>query len=145
MKHCGIQQSCVAALEEVKSTVSLTSDKKAALVCPKPRRLDSVRSFLWHFSNHHQQGSDTGAVADTLEDIILTKGGAHQVEASPPFFCGSPPSRVSNPVVMDVKFGQETPPELSSPSGRKGGWARSNFGNKPSVRIEGFDCLPALA
>ncbi|RAL38269.1 unnamed protein product [Cuscuta campestris] len=176
MNHCGIQQSTVAALEEVKSSVSLFSDKKVALVCPKPRRLgqlntavnNTVRPFRLHFSNQ-QEGSDTRAVVDILEDIILAKGGygaaeqtggPHQVASSPPFFCGSPPRRVSNPVIMDVRFGDEqqheTPPAsprtipTSSPivvlspsasTGRKGGCVRANFGNNPAVRIEGFDCL----
>lgn len=176
MNHCGIQQSTVVGLEEVKSSVSLISEGRVALVCPKPRRLgqlntavnNTVRPSRWHFSNQHE-GSDTKAVADILEDIILTKGGygaaeqrdgPHQVASSPPFFCGSPPRRVSNPVIMDARFGDEqqhvTPPGsprtiptsssivVSSPSastGRKGGCVRANFGNNPGVRVEGFDCL----
>lgn len=75
--------------------------------------------------------------------------------ASPPsFFCGSPPSRVSNPLIQDARFGDEvTPisprivpiqpgvPASPSSSARKGACGRANFGNKPVVRIEGFDCL----
>lgn len=75
----------------------------------------------------------------------------------PPFFCGSPPSRVANPLIQDARFGDENFSPLSpsswvvvpalssglppSPSSRKGGCVRSNFGNNPAVRIEGFDCL----
>lgn len=80
------------------------------------------------------------------------------VSSSPPFFSGSPPSRVANPLIQDARFGDENfsplspsswvvvpaptglPPSPSS-SSRKGGCVRANFGNKPSVRIEGFDCL----
>ncbi|CAH9103475.1 unnamed protein product [Cuscuta europaea] len=154
MNHCGIQQS--------------------ALVCPKPRRLgqlnsdvnDPVRPFRWYFCNQ-QEGSDSMAAADILEDIILIKGsyhdaeqatGPHHVASSPPFFCGSPPSRVSNPVVMDARFGDEqhmapvspraipipSSGVVSSPSAsanRKGGCVRASFGNNPAVRVEGFDCL----
>ena len=79
-----------------------------------------------------------------------------QMASSPPFFCGSPPSRVENPLIQDARFGDEkispaavvwapSPPvPASSPvssSTRKGGCVRANFGNNPAVRIEGFDCL----
>ncbi|KAJ6910634.1 hypothetical protein NC652_021326 [Populus alba x Populus x berolinensis] len=82
-----------------------------------------------------------------------------QVSSSPPpFFCGSPPSRVANPLIQDARFGNEKfasfspvtpiPPQMglsssssSSSCPRKGGLVRSSFGSKPVVRIEGFDCL----
>lgn len=75
---------------------------------------------------------------------------AYQVASSPPFYCGSPPSRASNPVVQDAQFGSEmitplppSPLSPSSSSARKGGgFVRMKFGHKPAtVRIEGFDCL----
>ncbi|GAA0161445.1 hypothetical protein LIER_39231 [Lithospermum erythrorhizon] len=72
----------------------------------------------------------------------------------PPLFCGSPPSRVSNPLIQDARFvnGKVTPvspraipvhPGMVSPltPTRKGGFMRENFGNNPIVRVEGFDCL----
>lgn len=81
-----------------------------------------------------------------------------QVASSPPYFCGSPPSRVSNPLIQDARFGDEkittisprsiipnptsgVPSSSPSSSSRKGGCLRPNYGNKPAVRIEGFDCL----
>ncbi|MBA0586324.1 hypothetical protein Gorai_017067, partial [Gossypium raimondii] len=78
--------------------------------------------------------------------------GCTQVALSPPFFCGSPPSRVSNPLIQDARFGEQkimspVPPSSglysSSPSSssRKGSYVRANFGSKPAVRVEGFDCL----
>lgn len=81
------------------------------------------------------------------------------VTSSPPFFCGSPPSRAANPLIQDARFGDENFSPLSPPSwvvvpaaasglppspsssARKGGCVRANFGNNPVVRIEGFDCL----
>jgi hypothetical protein len=134
-----------------------------SVVCPKPRRptlLNSptpVRSFRWHL-NYQSELCDSKAGTD-LFDAILTKGGygvepssyTAQVASSPPFFSGSPPSRVANPLIQDARFGDEKlsplaasqpiqpPSGLSSP--RKGGCVRGNFGNKPTVRIEGFDCL----
>ncbi|XVF09602.1 hypothetical protein REPUB_Repub07fG0107900 [Reevesia pubescens] len=94
-----------------------------------------------------------------LLDIILTKGGhgpeksSNQVASSPPFFCGSPPSRASNPVIQDAQFNNEKqlppisspvppPSPSSSPRIAGGGCVRMKFGHKPAaVRIEGFDCL----
>lgn len=77
-----------------------------------------------------------------------------QIASSPPFFCGSPPSRVANPLIQDARFGDEklnpispsivaSPGQSSSPSSssRKGGCVRANFGDKPAMRVEGFDCM----
>ncbi|KAG0503329.1 hypothetical protein HPP92_003401 [Vanilla planifolia] len=71
-----------------------------------------------------------------------------------PFFCGSPPTRSSNPVVHDARFGEDRPvlslpsPKLGltvggSPlSPRNSGGCSRKLGVKPAtVRIEGFDCL----
>ncbi|KAJ8562997.1 hypothetical protein K7X08_031449 [Anisodus acutangulus] len=136
------------------------SDKKDGVVCPKPRRISPMRPLRWHVS-HQQDLCDSRAGADLL-DIILTKGGggvdqsAAQVALSPPFFCGSPPSRVSNPLIQDARFGDEkvtpvSPRAIPIPSGlasspsssaRKGGCvSRANFGHNPAMRVEGFDCL----
>lgn len=159
MNHCAIQQSNFAACEEMMMrSYSSISDKKDAVVCPKPRRLGGgpMRPLRWH----QQDFCDSRSGADLL-DIILTKGGgvdqpAAQVASSPPFFCGSPPSRVSNPLIQDARFGDEkatpvSPRAIPIPSGltsspsssaRKGGCvSRANFGHNPAVRVEGFDCL----
>lgn len=91
---------------------------------------------------------------------LMSQGGGYGASdqtctqvASPPFFCGSPPSRVSNPLIQDARFGDEKISPISplsmipnptsgmsspSSSARKGG---CNYGNKPAVRVEGFDCL----
>ncbi|KAK4793726.1 hypothetical protein SAY86_024161 [Trapa natans] len=158
MNHCSLQKN---ALEET---------RREAMVCPKPRRLGlltsavsdySMRPLWWHLSNQAEL-HDSRAGADVL-DIILTKGGVYgaeqacaQIASSPPFFWGSPPSRVANPLIKDDRFGDEKVIPFSplspiagptsgssSPSSslRKGGCTRANFGSKPAVRIEGFDCL----
>ncbi|XAR72348.1 hypothetical protein NMG60_11018955 [Bertholletia excelsa] len=168
MKHYAVQQqNAFAAYEEM---------RREAVVCPKPRRLgllnpgvsDPVRPLrrilaVDYSINSHHAGLGESDAGTGLLDIILPKGGngadqfCAQVASSPPFFCGSPPSRVSNPVIQDARFGDEkfTPisprsipvpsglPASSSPatSGRKGGCVRASFGNNPAVRIEGFDCL----
>ncbi|XP_044493968.1 uncharacterized protein LOC123217205 isoform X2 [Mangifera indica] len=160
------------------------SDMRDYVVCPKPRRLgvlhstfndpQPVRSLRWSLS-HQSEALDSRAASD-LFDIIIPKGGYGGMEqsctqvlaSSPPFFCGSPPSRVANPLIHDSHFGDEkiititpvsplSPVQLSlSPSSSRktggGGCVRPNFGNKPAVRIEGFDCrdrhncsIPALA
>ncbi|KAJ0242858.1 hypothetical protein HA466_0201250 [Hirschfeldia incana] len=144
--------------------------EQSVVVCPKPRRIGlrnyehlhhPSRSLRCYFSSHQQVESK--AETDIL-DIILTKDGygteqvRHtQVLDSPsPFLCGSPPSRVANPLTQDARFRDEIklvtssspimtlgqpPSSPSSSSGRKGGCVRGNFGNSPAVRIEGFDCL----
>jgi hypothetical protein len=130
-----------------------------SMVCPKPRRLgllnpslsDQLRPLRLPI-NHQSEMGDSKAGADLL-DIILTKGGyggersGYQVASSPPYYCGSPPSRASNPVIQDAQFGSEKITHLSpgplSPSSRKGGGCvRMTYGHKPAaVRVEGFDCL----
>ncbi|XP_068637772.1 uncharacterized protein [Aristolochia californica] len=160
MKHCAIQQSAFAACDEVRSSISI-SDRKESLYCPKPRRLglsviDSVRPLRWHLS--HQGDLCESKAGNELLDLIISKGGGNgvdhsltQLASSPPFFCGSPPSRAANPLVHDERFGEENPSPLSpvalsgglpsSPSTARKGCVRSKFGHKPDVRIEGFDCL----
>ncbi|KAI4365830.1 hypothetical protein MLD38_021781 [Melastoma candidum] len=146
-----------------------------SVVCPKPRRAgvsdDPVaRPSRFSYSQHGGDGIDFAAGAELL-DMILSKGGyggerfGAPVASSPPYFCGSPPCRVSNPVIQDAHFGTEhlTPlsPAAMSPiwsssplisssvhkSGggggeRGGGPVRMKFGHKaPAMRVEGFDCL----
>ncbi|CAN8243924.1 unnamed protein product [Cochlearia groenlandica] len=121
--------------------------------CPKPRRigLNAYRSL------RYESEAETG---DFL-DLILTKDGYGMMDqvhtqlsledsSASPFFCGSPPSRVSNPITQDVRFRddhisepiQTLPLGLPQTSPRRGGCVRGGFGsNRPAVRIEGFDCL----
>ncbi|EEF30224.1 uncharacterized protein LOC8271821 isoform X2 [Ricinus communis] len=155
MNGCGYQQKS----SEGRSMVMVDS---MSMVCPKPRRLgllnpslnDPFRPLRLPI-NHQTEMGDSKAGAELL-DIILTKGGcggersSYQVPSSPPFYCGSPPSRASNPVIQDAQFGNEkiipipSSPGPLSPSARKGGGGcvRMTLGHKPAaVRIEGFDCL----
>ncbi|KAL5553168.1 hypothetical protein UlMin_040569 [Ulmus minor] len=168
MNQCGIQQNAFSIVEEMRNS---SMERRDPVVCPKPRRLGllnatvhdhPIRSFRWHL-NAQSELCDSKAGSDLL-DAILTKG-CYGVEppsicppvaSSPPFFSGSPPSRVANPLIQDARFGDEKLTPFSSPlpvpppsgtsspsssSARKGGCVRANFGNKPAVRIEGFDCL----
>ncbi|KVI05318.1 uncharacterized protein LOC112524715 [Cynara cardunculus var. scolymus] len=175
MNHCGVQQnSNYSSCEEMRSSVSvsLSFDNGDTVVCPKPRRLnlfntnmnEPVRPIRWQMC-YQQEPYDSKAGPELL-DIIFAKGGGYgssdqpctQVASSPPFFCGSPPSRVSNPLIQDARFGDDKISPISphtmipnptsgmstsspSSSARKGGCLRGNYGNKPAVRIEGFDCL----
>ncbi|XP_062110118.1 uncharacterized protein LOC133821949 [Humulus lupulus] len=162
MKQCVIQQKGFSLCEEIRGS---SMDRKDPVVCPKPRRPSflnaavpdlPIRSFRWHL-NYQSELCDSKAGTD-LFDAILTKGYGMeqssytaQVASSPPFFSGSPPSRVANPLIQDARFGDEklaplaAPQPIPPPSGlsspRKGGCVRGNFGNKPTVRVEGFDCL----
>ncbi|KAG2273282.1 hypothetical protein Bca52824_067837 [Brassica carinata] len=142
-----------------------------SVVCPKPRRVGFLLSnVIPPFRLHSSQSGaadvcDSKAGADLL-DIIRRKDEAlSTVASSPPFFLGSPPSRASNPLAQDVRFGNDKlnpiSPSLSpfpsspspSPSRVKGGvCGRVKFGLKQAgVRVEGFNCLnrdssiPAMA
>ncbi|KAI3811929.1 hypothetical protein L1987_16627 [Smallanthus sonchifolius] len=176
MNHCGIHQknTFASSCEEMRSSVSVSVsfDNGVPMVCPKPRRLslfsatvnEPVRPLRWQMC-HQPEGYESKAGPELL-DIIFSKSGGYgapdqtctQVASSPPFFSGSPPSRVSNPLIQDARFGDDkispvSPrsmipntsssgmPSSPSSSSRKGGCLLSNFGNKPAVRIEGFDCL----
>ncbi|GAB2297036.1 hypothetical protein Dimus_031140 [Dionaea muscipula] len=179
MNHCAIQRNVMASAEEMRSSVSFSSStlhSKQSVVCPKPRRLaffnntmedPTARSRRYYYS-YQAELPDSNAGRE-LMDMILSKGGHGAeterssnavVSSSAPFFCGSPPSRVSNPLIQDALFRdpkvlapvsvspQPSPiPTLSgsassaTSSARKGGYVRVNFGDNPTVRIEGFDCL----
>ncbi|XP_023517111.1 uncharacterized protein LOC111780963 [Cucurbita pepo subsp. pepo] len=165
MNHCAILSNAFSSHEEMRAPVpGPFSDLRDQLVCPKPRRLSNPKvtvighadsSLRWNLS-HQVEQIDMGTGPDLL-DFLLTRGGCSvdqsftQLASSPPFLCGSPPSRVANPLIQDARFGDEkfipfAP--IASPSGqlspstasRKGGRVRASFGNKPTVRIEGFDC-----
>ncbi|XP_074572945.1 uncharacterized protein LOC141829386 [Curcuma longa] len=157
MNHCAMQQAnAFAACEEIGATFAV-AERRTPVFCPKPRRLSSFagvagpeRPLRWH-SSHQMDFSDSKAGADLLE-IFQSKGGEqNQVASSPPFFCGSPPSRAANPVVHDARFGNDRPPApfASSPLTQPGpsmspkhGFALAKFGLVPAaVRVEGFDCL----
>nr|POF06386.1 hypothetical protein CFP56_55469 [Quercus suber] len=141
MNHCNLKQNAFSAVgsEEMRGPVSI-SDLKGPVVCPKPRRVgvlanNSLRPLRWHMS-HPPEVCDSKAGAELL-DIILMKEGygmeqsATQFASSPPYFCGSPPSRSANPLIQDARFGDEkvapsvtpSPSGVSSPSSssRKGG------------------------
>ncbi|KAI0488611.1 hypothetical protein KFK09_028450 [Dendrobium nobile] len=137
-------------------------DRKSPVLCPKPRRLgylpapEVVRPLRWQTSHQAEPcGSKPGL---EFVDYFLPKGG-ESLSMSPPFFCGSPPSRAGNPVVHDALFFENRPVgplpspltaalaggiAASSPISPRnsGNCARTNIALKPAaVRIEGFDCL----
>ncbi|KAJ7975737.1 Translocase subunit seca [Quillaja saponaria] len=156
-----LQQNAFMTFEDMRGYVSI-SDQKDPLICPKPRRVGvlantSLWPFRWYLSNQAEV-YDSIAGAELL-DIMLMKGYGEQrvnhVASSPPYFCGSPPSRAANPLVQDAQFGNKkltpistsaipSPSSLSSPTSAswEGGCVRMKFGHKPvAVRVEGFDCL----
>ncbi|XP_010415468.1 PREDICTED: uncharacterized protein LOC104701477 [Camelina sativa] len=169
MNHFAVQPNAFAAGGDLRSSVSVVERDQTTVVCPKPRRI-GLRNYHHHhpsrslrcYFSHQLELCESKAETDIL-DIILTKDdyGTEQVhtqqviDSPSPFLCGSPPSRVANPLTQDARFRDDivlvsSPPvglPQSSPSstssGRKGGGCvvRGNFGNSPAVRIEGFDCL----
>ncbi|XP_039027509.1 uncharacterized protein LOC120161302 [Hibiscus syriacus] len=154
MNPCNLQRNAaVSAFEEIRGLISISDG--GPVVCPKPRRNrvlanNPVRPLRLHMS-HQAEVNDLKAGAELL-DIILkkdmeTEQSAPEVASSPPFFCGSPPSRAANPLVHDARFGDERIASLQVPSpssslAHKVGCVRMTFGLKqPTVRVEGFDCL----
>ncbi|KAL3824089.1 hypothetical protein ACJIZ3_020118 [Penstemon smallii] len=170
MNRCAIQQNSFATREEIWVSYAAAGnsiEKKETVVCPKPRRVGLIHTALYEPSairRHVGHQLEICEAANELLDIIHSKGDCvtdqsiTQIASSAPFFSGSPPSRVSNPLIQDLRFGNEkfapvipraipTPSWLAAPSPtsttRKAGgscvWG--NFGNKPAVRVEGFNCL----
>jgi len=152
MNRCAYQQNAFGgACGETRRGDSISVSD--GVVCPKPRRLgllnpsieENIRPSIW-LSNRQAEVFDSRAGTDLL-DMILSKGsyGAEKANTSP-FFSGSPPSRASNPVILDARFGSDklTVAAEASPSAsarKQGGCVRANFGHKPAaVRIEGFNC-----
>ncbi|MBA0747404.1 hypothetical protein Gogos_004318 [Gossypium gossypioides] len=162
MNHCNLQQNdAVLAYEEMRGLIAVTDHQKGgAVVCPKPRRIGVPAINLtkpWRLHTNHQADvSDSISGVELLDIILVNKdSGTEQEQAiasSPPYFCGSPPSRSANPLVQDVRFGDErlghalwtlqTPSLLSSSSAGKGERVKMKFGlTSATVRVEGFDCL----
>ncbi|XP_010521007.1 PREDICTED: uncharacterized protein LOC104800007 [Tarenaya hassleriana] len=145
-------------------------ERDHTVFCPKPRRtgllrnpttvhhhdrdhhLHPVRSFRCNFS-HQVELCGSKAETDILDIILMKDGfGEEQVHTQaidsssspPPFFSGSPPSRVANPLTKDSRFTEDIDMTMVSspqPLVGGGGRVRDNFGNRPTLRIEGFDCL----
>ncbi|KAG6512764.1 uncharacterized protein LOC121976948 [Zingiber officinale] len=152
MNSCGFHQNAFAAREEMRPPF-LAADRKAPILCPKPRRLrplcvvaEPFRPFPWPSKDF----PDPKAGEEDLVDMLLSKGGElHQPDSNSPFFCGSPPSRAANPVVHDARFGEDRPPAPFAPfpltqsmMSPKHGCAHAKLGLLPAaVRVEGFDCL----
>uniref|UniRef100_A0A7N0T182 Uncharacterized protein n=1 Tax=Kalanchoe fedtschenkoi TaxID=63787 RepID=A0A7N0T182_KALFE len=134
--------------------------------CSKPRRLsaawsDSIADHITPNNTRCRKQLEASGVkvGAGLLDIIMGEGGygneksGGQLASSPPFLRGSPPTRSSNPVVRDARFGSEkatvpllssmkSPSPASSQSSCKARGGRMKIGQKAAaVRIEGFGCL----
>ncbi|EPS64057.1 hypothetical protein M569_10724 [Genlisea aurea] len=155
MSPCTVEQSQFIVPED-SWPESVTVKRKQTVVCPKPRRPSRIStgpdpSLRWIVRN---QLEDCEAKAGN--ELILSQQVSRSFLSvsfislfpesgfSPPFFSGSPPRRVSNPLIQDAAFVNEKrkPDAVSSPA------PPPNFGNNPSVRIEGFSSssrIPALA
>ncbi|KAL9261505.1 hypothetical protein AKJ16_DCAP12256 [Drosera capensis] len=177
MDHCDVQNDVALVCgEEMRGSKSpVVFPKPVAwpnpaiypnpVACPKPRRVGCLvgNSSMMTVRRHKrilQDLCDSKAGVELFDMILAREANAAEksitgAPLSPPFFSGSPPSRVSNPLVLDsrfrgvkkgspsspLSFSSPTSPTLS-PSARKGGCARGKFGLKPAaVRVEGFDCL----
>ncbi|KAL0745005.1 hypothetical protein Bca101_100847 [Brassica carinata] len=159
MNHCNLQQNAfMSPHDESRGSIVPVS----SVFCPKPRRVSILSNNVIHPCRSHssQPGAadvcDSKAGAELLDILRRKEETLSGAASSPPFFLGSPPSRASNPLAQDARFGDEklnlVSPSLStfltspspSPSRVKGGGCggRVKFGLKPAaVRVEGFNCL----
>ncbi|KAG6484870.1 hypothetical protein ZIOFF_053395 [Zingiber officinale] len=178
MNHCAVQQNALAAWEDWEemggSFAVAGADRKHPAICPKHRRMAPLPSVavpvrpLRRIPSNHLDllepcDPEAGAV---FPGFLLPKasffsfppskgeGAENSVPSYPSFFCGSPPSRVANPVVFDSRFGEDRPPvpvghfpaiqsSLSAPIlPAQKGCPSAKISYEPArVRIEGFDCL----
>ncbi|KAE9615637.1 hypothetical protein Lal_00017357 [Lupinus albus] len=159
MTYYDLHKNAQTACEGMKGSLPI-AHQNGPVICPKPCRVGvltnvPIQPLRWHFSQH-VEGSDSKAGAELL-DLILKKESydeeyANQVASSSPYFFGSPPVRVGNPLIKDNRFGDEEHLPMSDISSRLGlpspssashntGYARTNYGPKTAaVRVEGFDC-----
>ncbi|WMV18163.1 hypothetical protein MTR67_011548 [Solanum verrucosum] len=88
--------------------------------------------------------------SSSTKDGVAARQYASDLSSSPPFFSGSPPCRVMNPLIHDAQFSNQkqhrlssSPSPSTSPSSScKGRCARARLGKPHSPnRVEGFDCL----
>ncbi|XP_055827298.1 uncharacterized protein LOC129895597 [Solanum dulcamara] len=133
-----------------------------SLICPKPRRLGNINihsSNSLPLRNQAEVFISKGGGEELIDLIVKEDGVAARqyvsdLSSSPPFFSGSPPGRVMNPLIHDAQFANEKQHRLSSSpspstssssspsSSCKGRCARARLGKPQSPnRVEGFDCL----
>ncbi|KAL3680981.1 hypothetical protein R1sor_023937 [Riccia sorocarpa] len=138
------------------------------VICPKPRRVTNVSCPAPDFlkpsrrrRSHTSQSRAEGEAGFEILDIFLSRSGygdSSNFGCSPPYYCGSPPSRSGNPLIHDVQFThiQRIPPAPSVLSSLSSQQKKSScgpvYGGNPSVRVEGFASsaesrcsVPALA
>ncbi|XP_011097198.1 uncharacterized protein LOC105176170 [Sesamum indicum] len=121
--------------------------------CPKPRRVvppntnKAVLPLRFHIRND-VIAFDSKPGVEFLEFIIREDGFEEEpcatVSSSPPFFIGSPPCRIGNPLVQDAHFRVEKlTTTVSSPSDSDlvpSAHSRVKLENKQAaLRVEGFD------
>ncbi|KAL1216310.1 hypothetical protein V5N11_030549 [Cardamine amara subsp. amara] len=158
MNSCGVQQN---SFEEMRRN-SAVSDRRNAVICPKPRRVGvlnhlSSRPLRWQLSNQ-LESCESNSGSEILDLILAKSGGGEEdptrtVMTPPLFFTGSPPSRVSNPLTKDSLFREgllavanppltprATKPQPPNSPRNGGGGGGSGGGCSPAVRVVGFDC-----
>ncbi|KAJ7533745.1 hypothetical protein O6H91_13G062600 [Diphasiastrum complanatum] len=118
----------------------LLEDKEEEVICPKPRRsaqyvpsLELAKPLRRHCNTTTHNVGDAGF---EILDIFFSKNAS--LGCSPPYFCGSPPSRSGNPLIHDVQFVKQRvfPASCGFPQHNSSCEPAHRF--SPSVRVEGF-------
>ncbi|WOL05903.1 hypothetical protein Cni_G14634 [Canna indica] len=112
MLRNAVSQTCTgkADLPEIKAMVH---GEHKPPVCPRPRRPSvAPPEFLFPLSCQHSHASHQG-ISEVLDMTISKKNEAGRECISmstgcpPSCYCGSPPSRLENPLIHDVQFVQQ--------------------------------------
>ncbi|KAH9553303.1 hypothetical protein CY35_08G001100 [Sphagnum magellanicum] len=115
------------------------------VICPKPRRATSVSGPVTEFMNPSRRRRSCttvrgeGDAGFEILDIFLSKGvynDASNFACSPPYFCGSPPSRSGNPLIHDIQFVHQRAQSVLSQQILS--CVPSSYKPNPVVRVEGF-------
>ncbi|KAH8955561.1 hypothetical protein BDL97_08G145500 [Sphagnum fallax] len=115
------------------------------VICPKPRRATNISGPVTELMKpsrrcrSHSTMRGEGDAGFEILDIFLSKGGYNDTSSfacSPPYFCGSPPSRSGNPLIHDVQFLHQRAQSVLSQQISSCG--PSSYKANPVVRVEGF-------
>ncbi|CAM8997950.1 unnamed protein product [Rhodiola kirilowii] len=156
MVALNLQQNAFSATDEMGSPMFF-SDSNGLVVRPIPRRPGISKNDLIMSPRGQMRNPDqceNNSVAELLDSLLRRKLQSSSSQSPPYFYTGSPPVRVTNPLIQDNRFSNDEPVSLSdlssppasvksSPSSsvQKGSCGRMNSVSNPApIRVVGFRC-----